>query len=444
MRSTDRDRGASYERSLRRLLGERAHDAVVAIFVPPLGGRAAEVARAIAAAAAGADRPVLGVWLGADAPAATDAGAVPRFSTPEEAVRALVHAVRHARRRAAPPDPPSEPAGVDSATAATIVAGGLGGAGGWLPPADVERLLRCWGIPVVASRLVASAAAAARAAAELGGAVALKAVVPGAGHKSDAGGVRLDLAGPTAVRRAAREIARRLEDAGTPTEGFEVQRMAPAGTELIVGAVRDPAFGPLVACGAGGPAGELLGDVQIRLAPLGPREADAMLRDLRTFPLLDGYRGRPPADLDSLRDIVMRVGALVATHPAVAELDLDPVIASPSGALVVDARVRLEAPGARPRRSRRSTSRARRCTGRRACTVVPLGPVSISSSPPASLTRSRMPMRPKPAVRDSRSKPRPSSVTATSTEPSRSVTSIATRPAPAWRTALVSDSCTRR
>ena len=89
---------------------------------------------------------------------------------------------------------------------------------------------------------------------------------------------------------------------------------------------------------------ELLGDVQIRLAPLGPREADAMLRDLRTFPLLDGYRGRAPADLDSLRDLVMRVGALVATHPAVAELDLDPVIASPAGALVVDARVRLEAP----------------------------------------------------------------------------------------------------
>jgi acyl-CoA synthetase (NDP forming)/RimJ/RimL family protein N-acetyltransferase len=328
-----------YERSLRSLLSEGAHDAVVAIYVPPLGGRAADVARGIAAAAVGSDRPVLGVWMG------TAAGAVPRFSTPEEAARALVHAVRHAHRRAAPGDPPPEPAGVDSATAATIVAEGLGRAGGWLPPAHVERLLGCWGIPMVTSRHVASASAAARAAAELGGAVALKAVVPGAGHKSDAGGVRLDLAGPTAVRRAAREITRRLEDAGTPTEGFEVQRMAPAGTELTVGAVADPAFGPLVTCGAGGPAGELLGDVQIRLAPLGPREADAMLRDLRTFPLLDGYRGRPPADLDSLRDIVMRVGALVATHPAVAELDLDPVIASPADALVVDARVRLDAPG---------------------------------------------------------------------------------------------------
>ena len=93
---------------------------------------------------------------------------------------------------------------------------------------------------------------------------------------------------------------------------------------------------------------ELLGDVQVRLAPLGPREADGMLRGLKTFPLLDGYRGRAPADLDSLRDLVMRVGALAATHPAIAELDLNPVIAAPEGALVVDARVRLEAPSPAP------------------------------------------------------------------------------------------------
>ena len=333
-----------YERSLRILLADDAVDAVVTIFVRPLAARAAEVARGIAAAAEGADRPVLAVWLGADTPAASDTGAVPRFTTPEEAVRALAHAVRHARRRAAPPDPPFEPADADTATAATIVAEGLGG-GGWLPPGDVERLLRCWGIPLVASRLVASARAAGRAATELGGPVALKAVASDIVHKSDAGAVRLGLAGPTAVTRAAGEMARRLKDAGTPVEGFHVQRMAPAGTELIVGAVGDPAFGPLVACGAGGVAVELLGDVQVRLAPLGPREADGMLRDLKTFPLLDGYRGRPRADLDSVRDLVLRVGALAATHPAVAELDLNPVIATPEGALVVDARVRLEAPG---------------------------------------------------------------------------------------------------
>ena len=143
-----------YERSLRILLADDAVDAVVTIFVRPLAARAAEVARGIAAASDGADRPVLAVWLGADAPAAADAGAVPRFTTPEEAVRALAHAVRHARRRAAPPDPPFEPTDADTATAATIVAEGLGAGGGWLAPADVERLLRCWGIPMVASRLV--------------------------------------------------------------------------------------------------------------------------------------------------------------------------------------------------------------------------------------------------------------------------------------------------
>ena len=119
--------------------------------------RAAGIARGIAAAADGADRPVLAVWLGAEAPAAGDAGAVPCFDTPEEAVRALAHAVRHARRRAAPPDPPFEPADADTTTAATIVAAGLGRGGGWLAPGEVERLLRCWGIPVVESRLVASA-----------------------------------------------------------------------------------------------------------------------------------------------------------------------------------------------------------------------------------------------------------------------------------------------
>ena len=140
-------------------------------------------------------------------------------------------------------------------------------------------------------------------------------------------------------------MARQLAAAGTPIDGFRVQLMAPEGPELIIGAVRDPAFGPLVACGAGGVAVELLGDVQVRLAPLGPREADSMLHALRTFALLDGYRGRPRADLDSVRDHVMRVAALVTAHPAVAELDLNPVIATPEGALVVNARVRVDAPG---------------------------------------------------------------------------------------------------
>ena len=132
-----------YERSLRILLEDDAVDAVVTIFVRPLAARAAEVARGIAAASEGADRPVLAVWLGADTPAQGDTGAVPGFASPEEAVRALGHAVRHAGRRATPPDPPFEPADADTATAATTVAEGLGHGGGWLAPGDVERLLSC-------------------------------------------------------------------------------------------------------------------------------------------------------------------------------------------------------------------------------------------------------------------------------------------------------------
>lgn len=185
---------------------------------------------------------------------------------------------------------------------------------------------------------------AARAATELGGDVAVKAVASGLVHKSDAGGVRLGLAGAAAVQRAARELAEAVRVAGHEPDGFLVQAMAPAGTELLVGVVGDPSFGPLIAVGAGGETAELVGDVQVRLAPVGPREAAAMLRALRTFPLLDGFRGRPQADMGSVEDIVQRVARLAADHPAIAELDCNPVIAGPAGALVVDARVRLDAP----------------------------------------------------------------------------------------------------
>ena len=283
--------------------------------------------------------------MGADAPAAADAGAVPRFTTPEEAVRTLAHAVRHARRRAAPPDPPFEPTDADTATAATIVAEGLGRGGGWLAPADVERLLRCWGIPMVARRLARSAQAAGRAAADLGAPVALKAVTAGLVHKSDAGAVRLGLAGSTAVRRAAGAIARQLTAVGDDGRRLPGPAHGAGGTRADRRRRPRSRLRPARRLRRRRRAVELLGDIQVRLAPLGPREADRMLRDLKTFPLLDGYRGRPRADLGSVRDCVMRVGALVAAHPAVAELDLDPVIATPAGALVVDARVRVDAPG---------------------------------------------------------------------------------------------------
>ena len=172
--------------------------------------------------------------------------------------------------------------------------------------------------------------------------------MPGLLHKSDAGAVRLGLRGASAVARAARELRSSLGADGNAVDGFVVQAMAPQGVEMLVGIVSDPQLGPVVACGAGGTAVELLGDVQVRLAPVAPIEATDMIRALRTFPLLDGFRNAPRADVPALEDIVVRIGWLAANHPEIAELDLNPVIVAPTGATAVDARVRVERPARRP------------------------------------------------------------------------------------------------
>jgi acetyl coenzyme A synthetase (ADP forming)-like protein len=337
-----------YARVLELVVADPGVDAVISLFVRPLATRAADVAAAIESVTGrGVARatPVLAVFLGADRPVPPPPGqpGVPVFASPEEAARALGHAVRHARRRAAPPDPPPDLEGLDLDRAAAIVSSALGAGGGWLAPADVEGLLGAFGLPLVRSRQVTTAGEAAAVAAEFGGPVALKAIAPGLLHKTEAGAVRLALEGD-AVERAANEMVAAVSAAGHRLEGYLVQTMAAEGAELILGVVGDPAFGPLVAIGAGGTVAELIRDIQVRLAPVGRREAVEMIRALRTFPLLDGYRGRPRADLAAVEDVVLRMSALAAAHPQVAELDCNPVIAGPTGALVVDARVRIAAP----------------------------------------------------------------------------------------------------
>jgi acyl-CoA synthetase (NDP forming) len=123
--------------------------------------------------------------------------------------------------------------------------------------------------------------------------------------------------------------------------------MVPEGVEMLAGVVSDPDFGPVVACGAGGRAVELLGDVAVRLAPLTRRDAGAMVRSLRTFPLLDGYRGAPACDVPAFENVLLRLSALAAARPEIAELDCNPVIVSVQGAVVVDARIRLATPAPR-------------------------------------------------------------------------------------------------
>jgi acetyl coenzyme A synthetase (ADP forming)-like protein len=341
---------SDYGQVLELLLADPGVDAVVSLFVRPLATPAAEVARAVDDAAGRASAtPVLAVYLGADRPVPPPAGepGAPVFATPEEAARALGHAVRHARRRASPPDRPPELDGLDLDRAAAIVSSALGAGGGWLEPADVEGLLSAFGLPLAPSRQVETVREAQAAAEELGGMVALKAIATELRHKSDVGAVRLGLEGGSEVASAAEQIGEAVRSAGHRLAGYLVQGMAPPGTELILGVVGDAAFGPLVAVGAGGTAAELIRDIQVRLAPVGRGEAAEMVRALRTFPLLDGYRGRPRADLPAVVDALVRLAALAAAHPEIAELDCNPVIAGPDGAVVVDARVRIAAPPAR-------------------------------------------------------------------------------------------------
>ena len=338
----------SYRRAIEAVASDPAVDAVIVIFIPPLVTLAAEVARAICQAAGEMARaiPLLTVFMSArGVPPELQAGDVkiPSYAFPEDAARALARAVGYGIWRNAPegrlPDYPD----IRRDEAEALVATSLGAGVSWLEPDAVARLLSCYGLPLAEWRLVATVEEAGSAANELGGKVALKAVTPGLVHKTEAGAVRLGLDGASDVREAAADIADSVRDAGHEVESWLVQRMVPSGVEVIVGVVHDPLFGPVVACGAGGVAVELLNDIEVRLAPLSDLEAAAMVRALATWPLLDGYRGAPKADVGALEDILLRIGVLVENHPAVVELDCNPVMVSPEGAVIVDARVRVEA-----------------------------------------------------------------------------------------------------
>ncbi|HEX6208681.1 MAG TPA: acetate--CoA ligase family protein, partial [Actinomycetota bacterium] len=224
----------------------------------------------------------------------------------------------------------------------------------WLEPDETFRLLDCYGIPLASWRLASTPEEAGAAAGELGGEVALKAVAPGLIHKTEAGAVRLSLEGSEAVRGAAEEMAASVKEAGHEVEGFLVQAMVSGGIEMLVGVVHDALFGPVVACGAGGTTAELVKDVAVRITPLTDLDASEMIRSLQTFPLLEGYRGAPGGDVGALEDLLLRVGAMVEDNPAIAEMDLNPVIVLPEGLAVVDARVRAEIPApSRPLSARR-------------------------------------------------------------------------------------------
>jgi len=342
-----------YSRAIAILARCEEIDAMIVIFTPPLVTKAPEVIRAIQRAARNLPRPIplLSVFMSKQsAPRVirSEGVGVPHYPFPEEAARALSLAARYGAWRATPEEPPAVLDGIDSDRGAAVIATALAEGGGWISPAAQGELLSCYGIPMVETRLADSPRAAGREAGRLGSPVALKAIVPGLLHKSDAGAVRLDLIGESAVERAAAEMAATLEQSGHHVAGYVVQPIAAKGVEMLVGVVQDQHFGPVLACGAGGTTTELLKDVAVRITPITRGEASRMVRSLKTFPLLDGYRGAPRADVAALEDVLLRVSALVEAHPEVVEMDLNPLIVHPAGAVAVDARIRLEPGPPRP------------------------------------------------------------------------------------------------
>ena len=332
-------------------------DAVIAIFIQPLATRLTDVAEAVAAARdATHGKPILAVFMSAGGVAAASDTVVrvPIYASPEPAAIALARAARYGVWRAAPSSASKRPDDLRSDEAAALIAQALGRGDEWLPAEDVVTLLACYGLPVVRQRIVRSAGEAGEIAEELGGAVALKAIAPGLLHKTDVGAVRLSLRGRDEVTRTAAEMAERLTAAGYTTTGFLVQEMVTDGVEMIVGLVQDPSFGPVLACGAGGVAAELIKDVAVRLTPLTEGDPAQMVRELKTYRLLTGYRGAPPCDVAALEEILRRLGTLAEDLPQVVEMDCNPVKVGPGGATIVDARIRVadvEAP--RPLGARR-------------------------------------------------------------------------------------------
>jgi acyl-CoA synthetase (NDP forming) len=250
--------------------------------------------------------------------------------------------VRHARWRAREAGSVPLIEGLRSVEAAAMISRELARGEGWLSPNCVAQLFESFGLPLISTTVAPDAEAAATIATQLEVPVALKAVAHGLVHKTDAGGVRLGLEGADAVRAAAADIERAVGQAGHQLEGLVVQPMAPPGVEMLVGVVHDHSFGPVIACGAGGTTAELINDASVRITPLTDVDAREMLTSLKTFPLLDGYRGAPRCDVAAIEDVLLRLSAMVERHAEIVELDCNPLIAGPTGAVIVDARVRVE------------------------------------------------------------------------------------------------------
>lgn len=332
-------------------------DCLVAMYIPVQATGAEHIAAAIAEGAGQvpAHKPVLCVLLSAEElrplVGRGPRGPLPCYGFPEDAALVLAAARRYAVWRERPRGSFIELAPFNKSAIRAVVdrvsreqAGAKDrDAPVWLAPKDVATMLKAADIDVVETELALPHEAAA-AAARMQFPLVAKAVAPGVVHKSDVGGVIMGLESADAVAHAVDVLRQRMSQIGATLQGVLLQQQVAGGLEMIVGVTSDPTFGPLLVCGMGGVTVELLKDVSFRLPPVSDRDAAEMVTSLRSAPLLDGYRGHPPADRPAFIDLLQRVSALVEAAPEILEMDLNPVkVFQPGqGVVVVDARIRLQ------------------------------------------------------------------------------------------------------
>lgn len=354
-----------YREAIGRLLKDDQVDALLVLNAPLAPDDPADCARAVAEArGAGPGRkPVLAVWVGGgeDIAGLFAAAGIPSFATEQDAIVGLQHLMRHAmllKELMATPPVFGEGDQPDFVAAAGLVDRAIEQGRNWLEPDEVTQLLALFRIPALDLAIVpdaASAADAARAQFEVGRTVALKIVSPDIAHKSDVGGVELDLASEDAVRKAADRMAERLRKARPEARltGFVVQPMAhrAKARELIAGFSVDDCFGPVMVFGRGGTAAELIADTRVALPPLDLASAESLIARTRVSRVLAAYRDVPAADRRAIAAVLRALGNIAVALPQIRAMDLNPLLADASGVVAVDARVVLEPDPDRRRRT---------------------------------------------------------------------------------------------
>ena len=350
--------GKRYGDALTTLIGDSEIDAILVLNCPTALAQPEDTARAVIDTVAGAEpaalrgRNVITAWLGeysartarqlfADARIAT-------YETPDSAVTGFLHRVHHRRNQELLMETPParlDMFGPDRVTVRRLIAAALAAGKSWLDPEETSAILAAYGLPIVANHFAADPDQAASLAAKVGFPIALKIRSADITHKSDVGGVALNLGNTDRVRREAEGMLRRVKAAHPEArlDGFLVQPMVrrPSAVELLVGLVEDAVFGPLVAFGQGGTAVEIMRDTSLELPPLNALLARRLMARTRIWQLVQGYRGKPPANIEAIVEMLIRLGQLAADQAEIRELDINPLLADAAGIIAVDARLRI-------------------------------------------------------------------------------------------------------